>query len=86
MPTPIPPRPTVAPAPLPSFPADQVVTIERTAKRWKRLWLIGTALMLFGVLGYAALTEPWRYGPGVVALIGLGVWLVAKAGAWWGHA
>lgn len=58
------------------------VLIEQTAKRWKRLLLIGVALCLLGLL----LMMTSLRGVGIVlAIIGLGLVGYSRFNAWWRH-
>jgi uncharacterized membrane protein HdeD (DUF308 family) len=58
------------------------VLIEQTAKRWKRLQLIGVVTCLFGLL---LMFTPVR-GVGIgLAIIGLGVLGHVRYKTWWHH-
>jgi protein-S-isoprenylcysteine O-methyltransferase Ste14 len=61
--------------------------IEQTAKKWKGAQLVGVLLLLLGFMQSIVLMDPSRpsqTGP-LLILIGLTLYLAAKAGAWWHH-
>lgn len=70
---------------------DQVVTIEKTAKKWKRLQLIGALLTIVGTVFCAAAgashaSQPVAAGGTLLLFVGgLGLFICARIGAWWHH-
>jgi len=69
-----------------------ITTIQRTAKRWKLLQIIGFLIALVGAamtvsaMGDAHRNEPFARASMMTLGAGLGAVLLAKAGAWWHHA
>jgi hypothetical protein len=66
------------------------VTIERTAKKWKLLWLIGIVYILVGLIvmriGYSGQPDmPVIVVGGVIVAVGLVLYVYAKIAAWWYH-
>jgi small-conductance mechanosensitive channel len=69
--------------------SQQVVTIEKTAKRWKKAKLLAFGLLLFAfvlmIVGASA-SSPATSVAAVLAFIGaIGVGVYAAFGAWWHH-
>jgi len=79
---------------IPVAPPLEPVTIQQTAKRWKKIQLWGAALTLIGlILGMIGLglSSPLT-GPPVVALLGLltlsaglVIFITARVCGWWYH-
>jgi hypothetical protein len=61
---------------------SRVQTVQQTGKLWKVLSLFGF-LAMAGGLAYCFVTQ--SPAGGVVAGVGVPVWLAGKAGAWWFH-
>jgi uncharacterized membrane protein HdeD (DUF308 family) len=60
----------------------ELVLIEQTAKKWKKIQLIGVLLFVIG--GVAMLVSPNGFTI-LMFFAGAGVFLYGKFGAWWHH-
>lgn len=63
-------------------PRAGVVTTQQTAKRFKGAQLLGAAVMSAGMVALVAGAAGWGAG---LMMAGLGIFLVARARAWWAH-
>ena len=60
-------------------------TVEQTSKIWKAMELIGV-MLTFGGCGSFCVAEPWNVGGTVIAAIGILIWAIGSASAWWNNA
>ena len=68
-------------------PKETVVTTQRTSKKWKLMQLIGALLLIIGVISLIAganSNEPSAAGMPMI-VIGILLFIVARAGSWWCH-
>ena len=74
-------RSTPRPASVPPARGSHI-TIEQTGKRWKALYLLAAAVIALGILlvfaGYPLIGLP-------IVILGCGVRIFQRAGAWWHH-
>jgi len=62
------------------------VTIEKTAKKWKLLQLIGAIMIVFGLLGSCSYANTDTSSNSLIfALIGFVIYICARIYAWWYH-
>jgi hypothetical protein len=72
-------------------PPDQPVTIEKTGKKWKKLYLWAWLYMLIGIVscsGASSSSPPSSTGMTIASifwLMAVATYIKARAGAWWNH-
>jgi hypothetical protein len=60
-------------------------TIQATSKRWKLLQAVGSLAAIGGAVGMFAPEPQMKVLAGLVAFLGVCVFMLGRIGAWWFH-